>query len=61
VARTVSPGGVPDQVAIAFTRPLARIDLERLCGRELMASKRPRTAAVTAAPWDKEPDAFTAC
>lgn len=61
VARTVSPGGVPDQVAIAFTLPLAQIDLERICAHELVASKQPRTAAATGKPWGKEPDAFTAC
>ncbi len=61
VARTVSPGGVPDQVAIAFAQPLDQLDLERLCAQELVASGRPVAVPGSRAPWAKQRDASTAC
>ena len=60
VARTVSPGGVPDQVAIAFASPLPETDLERLCAGELVQPRPSRAVPVVGASSDKERRAFTA-
>jgi hypothetical protein len=55
VVRTVSVGGVPEEVAIAFARPLEELDADLLQGIETMPSLRGRTAAARRASWADEP------
>ncbi len=45
VTRTISPGGVPDQVAIAFTRPLERFDAGHFRSDDL-GGDRPASTAI---------------
>jgi hypothetical protein len=58
VVRTVSVGGVPEQVAIAFARPLEQLDADALQGFDSTPSLRGRTAAARRASWADEPQAF---
>lgn len=60
VVRTVSVGGVPAQVAIAFARPLEQLDTDLLQDIDLMPSLRGRTAAKRRASWADEPQPFPA-
>lgn len=60
VVRTVSVGGVPEQVAIAFARPLEKLDTDLLWDIDPMPSLRGRTAARRRASWADEPHAFPA-
>jgi hypothetical protein len=56
VVRTESLGGVPDNVAIAFTQPLERIDVDSLMASSLSARvPRGRTASMRRASWADEP------
>jgi len=56
VVRTVSVGGVPDQVAIAFAEPLEKLDTQLL--DPVDPSLRGRTAAARRASWADEPQIF---
>ena len=58
VIRTVSVGGVPGQVAIAFARPLEQFDTDLLRPIDPMPSLRGRTAARRRASWADEPSVF---
>jgi hypothetical protein len=58
VVRTECLGGVPDNVAIAFTQPLERIDVDSLMASSLSAPvPRGRTASMRRASWADEPQA----
>jgi hypothetical protein len=57
VVRTESLGGVPDHVAIAFTRPLERIDVDSLMASLPAPAARGRTASLRRASWADEPPA----
>lgn len=56
VVRTISVGGVAEQVAIAFARPLEQLDPELLADPE--PSLRGRTAAARRASWADEPQVY---
>ncbi len=58
VVRTESLGGVPDQVAIAFARPLEWLELDQVRPDEGAAPLRGRTAAKRRASWADEPHSF---
>lgn len=58
VVRTVSVGGVPEQVVIAFARPLEHLDADALRAPEPSYSLRGRTAATRRASWADEPQGF---
>jgi hypothetical protein len=58
VIRTDSLGGVPDQVAIAFARPLESLEIDQIRPRDVDASLRGRTAAKRRASWADEPHPF---
>lgn len=58
VVRMVSPGGVADQIAIAFSRPLQQLDAARLRAHEPVASSRRGTSAGRRDSWAKKPSAF---
>ena len=58
VVRTISVGGVPEQVAIAFARPLEQLDTDLLRHIDPMPSLRGRTAARRRASWADEPHPF---
>lgn len=55
IVRTVALGGVPEQVVIAFGRPLDHLDLDALQVRRPDYSLRGRTAAARRASWADEP------
>ena len=55
VVRTESLGGVPDQVAIAFTFPLECLELDQLQPGEVAAPLHGPTAAKRRASWADEP------
>jgi len=57
VVRTESPGGVPDHVAIAFTRPLERIAVDSLMASLSAPAPHGRTASMRRASWADEPQA----
>lgn len=57
VVRTVSVGGVPDQVAIAFAQPLEQLDTD-LLQADQVPSLRGRTAATRRASWADEPQIY---
>jgi hypothetical protein len=57
VVRTESPGGVPDHVVIAFTRPLERIDVDSLMASLSARAPHGRTASMRRASWADEPQA----
>ena len=58
VVRTESLGGVPDQVAIAFARPLESVELDHVPPHESAAPLRGRTAAKRRVSWADEPHSF---
>ncbi len=58
VVRTDSLGGVPDQVAIAFSRPLECLLLDQLRPDKVDVPLRGRTAAKRRASWADEPHSF---
>jgi hypothetical protein len=58
VVRTISVGGVPEQVAIAFAQPLDHLDAEMLQQRDPGPSLRGRTAATRRASWADEPQGY---
>ncbi|MGD8331341.1 MAG: PilZ domain-containing protein [Acidobacteriota bacterium] len=58
VVRTVSVGGVPDQVCIAFAQPLEKLETGLLDPWNPAPSLRGRTAAARRASWADEPQSF---
>lgn len=58
VVRTVSVGGVPDQIAIAFAKPLEKLETGLLDPAYPAPSLRGRTAAARRASWADEPQIF---
>ena len=58
VIRTESLGGVPDHVAIAFTRPLEELDIDVFDTSRPMAVPRGRSAPARRASWADEPSPF---
>jgi hypothetical protein len=58
VVRTVSVGGVPEQVVIAFAQPLDHLDPDALQAPESSDSLRGRTAVTRRASWADEPQGF---
>jgi len=58
VIRTISAGGVAEQVAIAFATPLEQLDADALRCFDPAPSLRGRTAAARRASWADEPSAF---
>ena len=58
VVRTESLGGVPDQVAIAFARPLECLELDQVRPDQKAAPLHGRTAAKRRASWADEPHQF---
>jgi len=58
VIRTDSLGGVPEQVAIAFARPLEEFEINIIDSPRPMAAPRGRTAAARRASWADEPRPF---
>lgn len=58
VVRTISVGGVPEQVAIAFAQPLDFLDADMLQANDPGPSLRGRTAATRRASWADEPQMF---
>ncbi len=58
VVRTDSLGGVPDQVAIVFARPLEALELDQIRPGCVDASLRGRVAAKRRASWADEPHPF---
>ena len=60
VARTISPGGVPGQVAIVFDRPLGHLDADRLRAHERASRTPTRRATALPSSWSREPNPFPA-
>lgn len=58
VVRTISVGGIPEQIAIAFSQPLDHLDAEMLERRDPGPSLRGRTAATRRASWADEPQGY---
>lgn len=55
VVRTISVGGVPEQVAITFARPLEQLDTDLLWDVDPLPSLHGRTATRRRASWADEP------